>query len=473
MTNFDSSEIVDAGGWDMVVGLPLSQINAALSAEAAKLDLSFSYNAPSSGQSFSIQGTFGPWSISGGSGQDLILTIPIATGTFTSSGEASGAFALPAGPLDLGGLSVSIDTRLEFQMGPSASQTSNMIFAFTDGISETSSSVGTPVAGTLSGGSNLPQLVQELLPYAVASCLAANLSKMDFVFATLTANMGGPAPGQAVQSEWQYVLANQQNGAGQTLAIFYSGSAQTSSTANVPGQIEVGGDDCVIVLSQQATLDTVLIPAIISGLDHVRNLGPATGGMGPLLLKAPPASNSVPSSTLIGTPGPDGSNTATISAPNPILLNYGTYFGYQGSTVVPETELLTLSEFSCAIAGTAATVTFSAAVSNVPNPYTVSQAYNIVVGTVNSFGQSYFGVTFASSGRPSVQGSNGDGNDAALSQGIPLSLTLGLVDSPLPFSITLFNNQTIEPQFGLLNGGLAMAGPIAAATAAATSQGVN
>lgn len=447
---FDTTQVVDSGGWDMVVGLPLPLINTALAAQASGLDLTFRYTGASGGQSYAFSGTFGPWSITGGSGQDLTLSVPIASGTFSATGMASGPFALPAGPVDLSGTAVAIGTRLQFQTPVSEPETSTLVFAFDPQLSQLPTASGIPSAGALTGGGALPAIVGDLLPFAVASCLAANIAEMNFVFATLTTPpAGSPAPASDGGVQWQYAVASQQDGSGETLAIFYTATPNPDLPANIPAQISVGGDQCVVILSRQATLETIMIPAIVSGLDHTPAPWSATAGIGLLRIGPPPASNAISPSSFVARGGAEGGDTGTILAPQPIVLNLGV-----GTSVIA-----TLSNYTCTITGTQATMVYEATISNDPGiACNVSQIYDVRVGIMNGT----FSILLCPSGPPSI---NPAGQIASFLQSeLSAPITTGLGTSPLPFDIALFDAQQISPQQGYLNGGLALAGPIVQAS---------
>lgn len=461
VTSFDVTEVVDAGGWDMVVGLPLSAINTALAAVASGLDLTFSYTGQNDGQSYAIAGNFGPWSITGGSGQDLTLSLPVAGGTFSASGTADGPFALPSGPFDLAGLSVAVATRLAFRGQAGDPRASELVFAFDGRSAQAPAETGAPSAGQLCGGAALPSLVRDLLPAAIASCLSANIDKMDFVFATLAAGIGEPSGPAASGARWQYLVAGQQTNSATTLLICYAAFPGPGISAGVPAPVcSAEGNQCVVVLSQPATLDTVLIPAIAKGLEQAQfPMSPAVG-VGPEL----PASAGRPSflsaTSFKPVPGPVGANSASIQAPAPIVLDL---VGYSQSTSV------TISDFVCEIGGNRAEFTFEAATTDDPqDTYTVSQVYNLTVGENRLGVETVLGVAFVPSGQPSVQNTHQGGWPGPRCSApieffktrISGSITAGLQNSPLPFSISVFGNQRISPVQGYLNGGLAFAGPL-------------
>ncbi|HEX8361267.1 MAG TPA: hypothetical protein VF613_14225 [Longimicrobium sp.] len=442
MTAFDPTAIIDPGGWDMIIGLPLGAINTALATE--KLGLAFSYSTAGGGQTITLAGTFAPWSIAGGAGQDLALSLPIARGTATVAGGAASPFDLPAGAYDLAGATVTVRTRLRFQGAEAQPAVVRLLFAFDAG---SSPQAGVPDGGTLSGGEALPALLRQMLPEMIASCLAEDLQKTSLVFLTLTANMGlAGQPGGGGPATWQYAIASQQGVEDASLAIFYAATPAASLSAAIPASMAPQNSRCVAVLSQAASLRTVVLPAVLYGLNHASAPMPAGFGVGPGQFSPPPVSNAIGASQFAIQPGPAGSNTAGITATGPIELNLGGYSS--GATA-------TLSDFACSVAGEDLTISFSAHTPASPsNDYSGSRCYRLAVGQQWEYGQQRFGISLWP-----APGS-GDTSSDPLQHMIFGAVARGMQCDPLPYTFNLFTNQTIQIETGYLNGGLGLAGPI-------------
>ncbi|HEX8361269.1 MAG TPA: TULIP family P47-like protein [Longimicrobium sp.] len=119
-TTFASNTGADTFGWDVVYVLNASVINDSLADYFAKggfgSALAFDETCPTLPglPSAYMKGQFGPWQVTTGGAGDLIsLTIPIASGSFGTVGGESGA-------TDLAGGSVTVQVKLGFHPVPSA-----------------------------------------------------------------------------------------------------------------------------------------------------------------------------------------------------------------------------------------------------------------------------------------------------------------------------------------------------------------
>ena len=103
----DTTQPANTNDWDTVFAITYKDMNAQIKKTNASPT---NFTAPL-GTSLTSSGTFGPWQLSGGSGDELHMNIPLATGTATYEGKnysldgASATVALtlsklqqPAGP---------------------------------------------------------------------------------------------------------------------------------------------------------------------------------------------------------------------------------------------------------------------------------------------------------------------------------------------------------------------------------------
>lgn len=446
MTIFDPTAIIDTGGWDMIVGLPLVMINTALGAR--NLDLAFSFTAPNAGQTITLTGVFAPWSIVGGSGLDLTLMVPIASGSASVTGRAASAVAVPSGDYDLAGIRVTLSTRLAFAQTSGSPAASKLVFAFDAVTSQASTETGAPTGGQLvAGGSTLPQLLQDALPDAITACLAANIAKMDLVFATLTGCVS-PAGTVPQSPHWEYAVASQQDCPSQAVAIFYAASSAAPVSSAIPAPIGTDDSQCVVLLSPEAALRSAVIPILVDALDHVRAPMPAAYGVGPALFQPPPATNAIDPALFSVTLGATGTNIATITATQPIDLALGGWSGGASAT---------LTDLTCAVAGSDLTISFTALSALDPGtPYATSRSYRL------DFGQQWSSGTQNVGFRLWPTASSGPEND--VQHMIFGAIDQGLGAATLPVAFALFGDQTLQPQEGYLNGGLGLAGPVAPTT---------
>lgn len=451
MTSTDSTSPIDTFGWDMVVGVPLPAANAALQASAQSLPASFSYAGTSGEQSFTMTGRFGPWSIAGGSGQDLLLDLPIASGTMTVPAGPPGL--LTPGTYDLSGAVVPIATRLSFTQPAASGGSRSLVFAFQAG-DQPATGTGTPSSsGEALNTATLDPVAAALLPNAVAACLAQDSGSMSFVFADLVPRMTGTGSGGG---QLQYMIGGQ---AGQPgfLVIFYAAAAGASLPAQIPTAVTVDGAQGTVALSQQSVLSSVLLPAIVRGLSQAQFPFPPSYGLMPALPRSVGNAQMVDPSNF--ATAVTGSTTGTITAANPFPLNF---LGYQNG--VPAT----LSGFTGMVDGSQLSLSYTAAVTDgVEIALSVSQSFTVQVA---SPGADRPGVSLVADGQPSVQ--LGPGTNAlvwlipqsvvedCVGNRVTGGIAQGLTVVEFPLSVTLFGNQQIQPATGQLNGGLSFTGPI-------------
>jgi hypothetical protein len=99
---------MNTNGWDMISVLNINQVNQQLEKRFNELVMRFNthWNDGFAGQC-EAQGTFGTWSITGGSGSDIYLMLPIKSGSVSQQN--------PQGKLvDISGIVVTIEVNLEW-----------------------------------------------------------------------------------------------------------------------------------------------------------------------------------------------------------------------------------------------------------------------------------------------------------------------------------------------------------------------
>ncbi|WP_218511632.1 TULIP family P47-like protein [Variovorax sp. dw_308] len=99
---------MNTNGWDTISVLNIEQVNTQLKTRLGALVMTFdtSWVDGFSG-SYTATGSFGPWSITGGSGSDIYLTLPITSGSLQAQGSS-------AAPTDISGMSVTVIVNLEW-----------------------------------------------------------------------------------------------------------------------------------------------------------------------------------------------------------------------------------------------------------------------------------------------------------------------------------------------------------------------
>jgi hypothetical protein len=115
---------METNGWDTISVLNIQQVNAQLETRLSALVMTFqtSWTDGFSG-SYTATGSFGPWSITGGSGADIYLTLPITSGSLQP--QAGGAAT------DISGMAVTVIVNLEWVPAAVTPQGKNLQFALT------------------------------------------------------------------------------------------------------------------------------------------------------------------------------------------------------------------------------------------------------------------------------------------------------------------------------------------------------
>ncbi|MEJ8853321.1 TULIP family P47-like protein [Variovorax robiniae] len=114
---------MNTNGWDTISVLNIEQVNAQLGNRLDALVMSFSTSwVDGFSGSYTASGSFGPWSITGGSGADIYLTLPITSGKLQAQGSS-------ASPTDISGMSVTVIVNLEWVPATVTPQGKSLQFA--------------------------------------------------------------------------------------------------------------------------------------------------------------------------------------------------------------------------------------------------------------------------------------------------------------------------------------------------------
>ncbi len=225
-TSFTGSEPVATNGWDTVYALRVGLINEALTeyfgpggAFASKLQFSQSMDPTNS---LAVNGQFGPWQITtGGSGQQVNLTVPITSGTATLEN-----LGLPQSTYDLAGSSLTVEVNLGYHAVSAAANaaqpatTTAQLKVVTSGSAPSAGSAADiqsaagasagsgsgSVVVTVMNGFNPAGLTAEqnliaanFVKSLVQEWIAANLWMFDYVFLTVD------VAETAAQGEWSWI----------------------------------------------------------------------------------------------------------------------------------------------------------------------------------------------------------------------------------------------------------------------------
>jgi hypothetical protein len=250
---------VDTRGWDLALKLPLTSVNNALAENPGLVLSTFLLNEDRGLIPFRLRGVFGAWSVIGGSGQNIILALPINEGTLTVA--ETGSTIIPAGNYDLAGTRVELVVRLDFSPRFGNQEGMCLVFSFDDtGDARLAGSL-VHATGTARLTTTHRAMIGPLVSEAMAKILSANADKVCFVFSQI-------APKTALTDGFQelaYMVAGTPSGE-HNLCIF-CGSASLHSQ---PGEISdlpfCPDGTFVAALSQQIVIEKMFKPAIVRSL---------------------------------------------------------------------------------------------------------------------------------------------------------------------------------------------------------------
>lgn len=250
---------INTHGWDLVLSLSLASVNNALAADPSLLLSSFRFVEDRGPTPFRLEGLFGAWRVTGGSGQNIKLALPIDEGSLEIS--ETGSAIIPAGDYNLAGTCVELEVRLDFTPTLGSGGAASLVFSFED--TGEAHLIGDIVhaAGIAKLAIDQRALIGPLISDAVARCLSANADKVQFVFSQI-------APQGVLTDEAQklaYAMVTTPGGR-HNLCIFCSSTSMVSQPAEVSGLPLCTDGMFVAAISQHIVLDRMLKPAIARSL---------------------------------------------------------------------------------------------------------------------------------------------------------------------------------------------------------------
>jgi len=245
-------------GWDTVTALSVGAVNRALAANSNQLIQEFKVSGETFGNSYELQGEFGPWQVvAGGSGSLLRLSVPIATGSIRPGVGAV---------VDLAGSTAVLEVSLDL-LPTADGRSQHLVFALdraatTGAVPQpgavTPVSLSAPAAAT----AELGTLGVELVLDGVAQALASDASAVSYVLASV--NLVPPTANSwltPVQSAYVY---QEVIGAGSYLAILSTVSSR--DIAQLPRTVDPelfsGGGDAAFAISEDLFLEQLIRPAL-------------------------------------------------------------------------------------------------------------------------------------------------------------------------------------------------------------------
>lgn len=246
---------MDTNGWDTISVLNITEVNQQLHNRLSALSMTFDTTwVDGFAGTYVAQGSFGPWSITGGSGSDIYLTLPISAGTLTLQGKSA--------TTDLTGMAVTVVVNLEWVPTVVDPTLKNLQFSLK---SVTAPGGTRPEGGIYVMGVTDPNATGfgAQVGAGIANTLLDNKDEITFVFAqtgvvdTATATWIEP-----VQSTYSY---HSPSGSDQTyLAILSTTTSRDISTltGNVDAGIASSQYPLSFVISGNLFLEHVILPAL-------------------------------------------------------------------------------------------------------------------------------------------------------------------------------------------------------------------
>jgi len=247
---------MNIGGWDTISVLDIAQVNAQLAARLSSLLMSFDTTVLDGfAGNFDAKGSFGPWSIAGGSGTDVYVKLPIAAGTLTPKGAS-------APTTNLSGMVIELEINLGWIPSQVTSGADNLSFDLQH---------VTPPGATRDKGGIFVRSVTDPsstgfggeVGSAVANALLANKDKITFIFAQTgvvdTQTATWLLPKQSI-----YSFHAPDGSAGGCLAILSTVTNRDISrlNANIDAGIIDPAYPLAFVISGDLFLEHIIMPAL-------------------------------------------------------------------------------------------------------------------------------------------------------------------------------------------------------------------
>lgn len=246
---------MDTNGWDTISVLNITEVNQQLNTRLSSLSMTFDTSwVDGFAGTYAAHGSFGAWSITGGSGSDIYLTLPITSGALGLQGKSE--------TTDISGMAVTLVVNLEWVPSVVNPTLKNLQFALD---SVTAPGGSRPEGGIYVMGVTDPKATGfgAQVGAGIANALLDNKDEITFVFAqtgvvdTATATWIEP-----VQSTYSYHTPA--GGDQSFLAVLSTTSSRdiSSLTGNVDAGIASSEYPLAFVISGNLFLEHVILPAL-------------------------------------------------------------------------------------------------------------------------------------------------------------------------------------------------------------------
>jgi hypothetical protein len=253
-------------GWDTISVLNISEVNKKLQDNLSQLIMSFktSWTDGFAG-SYDASGEFLPWSITGGSGTDVYIEIPIKSGTITPQGGSEKK-------TDITGMSITLEVNLEWIPSTVSNEGSTLQFDLSTYVPKGSTKTKGGVYVKSFTDPNNTGFGEEL-GQGIAKDLIANKAEITFIFAQMgVTGSGTPSWIVPVKSVYSYHAPSGSNNAYMSILSVTSNKDISSLSANIdPGLIPSGSNTISFTISGDLFLENIILPALPGAFEHANS----------------------------------------------------------------------------------------------------------------------------------------------------------------------------------------------------------
>lgn len=243
-------------GWDWLVIVSRDAINKQLAASQPLSRFDVSGRSGLLKQDVHLSGTFGKWSLQGGSGQTVHVAIPVATGSLEIKG-------LSPTRIDLAGAVFTVSLSLTFSATGSGPHVLN--FKLDDASPEGQSPLAGQVGylGLQAGKQRIDDGDARTAGFFLCKSLVENAAQVQFIFASILQPVAGS--GWLVASHLSYALMTVAGSGHDYLCIggLVAPARKVPGEVLMPPELVAGDPEAVVAMSQVMFFDKVIKPKVL------------------------------------------------------------------------------------------------------------------------------------------------------------------------------------------------------------------
>lgn len=254
---------MNTNGWDTISVLNISEVNKKLQDNLSQIIMNFNTNwTDGFAGSYVASGQFSPWVITGGSGTDIYIEIPIKSGTITPQGGSGTA-------TDISGMSVTLEVNLAWIPSSVSNEGSTLQFDLSTYVPQGSAKTDGGVYVKSYKDPNNTGFGEEL-GQGIAKDLIANKANITFIFAQMgVTGSGTPAWIVPVKSVYSYQAPSGSSDAYMSILSVTSDKDISSLNANIDaGLIPSGSSTMSFTISGDLFLENIILPALPGAFEH-------------------------------------------------------------------------------------------------------------------------------------------------------------------------------------------------------------